>query len=128
VGGDLLPIDAVEQRGLRREEHKLEAMVCGQADVVLGADGVTLEERLVRCPGALAGSDHISISGSAVRFAREHTSLEPCPGRNTINLTLTANRGNSAVARRQSSPLPGTGSSNPASSSRESASRANSTA
>jgi hypothetical protein len=25
------------------------------------------------CPGALAGSDHISISGSAVRFAGEHT-------------------------------------------------------
>src|SRR5262249_43171603 len=47
VGGDLLPINAVEQRGLRREEHKLEAIVCGQADVVLGADGVTLKERLV---------------------------------------------------------------------------------
>jgi hypothetical protein len=47
VGGDLLPINAVEQRGLWREEHKLEAIVCGQADVVLGADGVTLKERLV---------------------------------------------------------------------------------
>src|SRR5262245_51451694 len=48
VGGDLLPINAVEQRGLGCEEHKLEAIVCGQADVVLGADGVTLEERYVR--------------------------------------------------------------------------------
>src|SRR5262245_34901062 len=47
VGGDLLPINAVEQRGLGCEEHKLEAIVCGQADVVLGADGVTLEKRLV---------------------------------------------------------------------------------
>lgn len=46
VGRDLLII-VFEQGGLGGEEYKLEASASGQADVVLCADAVTLEERLV---------------------------------------------------------------------------------
>ena len=46
VGDELITI-VVEQRGLRREEHDRRRQCLRGADVVLGADGVTHEERLV---------------------------------------------------------------------------------
>src|SRR5262245_8757528 len=100
--GDDLPVVVAEQGGLRCEEEPGESGGVGthprwgarvrapQADVVLGADGVPLEERLVshrhlKFVGHAWWCDPVGVRTATARRCRPRQALSrpPCAGRET---------------------------------------------